>query len=144
MATKRYPMPSPTVLFIKPGHLKSVVTEVLHKASKRFLMFNLAKRHKLAGISDGFVTRDSLWDQSLFDGIRAKVIGDVAASMRAIIVSGGELRFGYCLWRAGLISLSRASAGCVDDASAYCTIGPPCEHVDAPSCCWTCSCFSSV
>lgn len=144
VATKRYPMPSPTVLFIKPGHLKSMVTEVLHKAAKSLILFPFAKRHKLAGVNDGFVTRDSLWDRLVFDGARAKVIGDAAASMRAIIVSGGELRSGYCSWSAGLISLSRASASCVDDSSACCTISPPCERFDAPSRRWTCSCFSSI
>jgi len=144
VATKKYPMPSPTVLFIKPGHLKSVVAEILHKAAKSFILFSFAKRHKLAGVSDGFITRDSLWDKLVFDSARAKVIGDAAASMRAIIVSGGELRSGYCLWHAGLISPFRASTGCVDDASACCTISPPCERFHAPSCCWTCSCFSSI
>lgn len=90
MAVKRYPIPSPTIFFIQPGHLKSVVTDILKKAAKSFFLFPFARRHKLAGVADGFITRDSLWDRLVFDGARAKVIGDAAATLRAVIVSGGE------------------------------------------------------
>ncbi|KAL9714873.1 hypothetical protein Ac2012v2_001533 [Leucoagaricus gongylophorus] len=91
VAAERYPIPSPTILFIKPGHLKSVVKEVLRKATKSLFLFPFARRHKLAGINDGFVTKDSLWDRLVFDGARAEVIGGAAASLRAIVVSGGPL-----------------------------------------------------
>ncbi|KAF9451207.1 hypothetical protein P691DRAFT_808392 [Macrolepiota fuliginosa MF-IS2] len=91
LAAKRYPIPSPTILFIQPGHLQSVVTDVLKKASKSFLLFPFARRHKLAGVTDGFITRDSLWDRLVFDGARAKVIGDGAATLRGVVVSGGPL-----------------------------------------------------
>ncbi|KXN87754.1 hypothetical protein AN958_08230 [Leucoagaricus sp. SymC.cos] len=91
VASKRYPIPSPTILFIQPGHLKSVVTDILKKASKSLLLFPFARRHKLAGVNDGFITRDSLWDRLVFDGARAKVIGEAAATLRAVVVSGGSL-----------------------------------------------------
>lgn len=103
VAAERYPIPSPTILFIKPGHLKSVVKEVLRKATKSLFLFPFARRHKLAGINDGFVTKDSLWDRLVFDGARAEVIGGAAASLRAIVVSGGELRFDYRFWPTELI-----------------------------------------
>lgn len=90
LAAKRYPIPSPTILFVQPGHLKSVVTDVLKKAARSFFLYPFARRHKLAGVNDGFITRDSLWDRLVFDGARAKVIGDGAATLRAVVVSGGQ------------------------------------------------------
>ncbi|TFK42886.1 hypothetical protein BDQ12DRAFT_676954 [Crucibulum laeve] len=88
---KRYPIPAPTILFIKPQHLNYLVSEILKQASKSWLLFPIAWRHKLAGIADGFLTKDSLWDRLVFDNARAKVMGDGAAALRAIIVSGGAI-----------------------------------------------------
>ncbi|XP_006458425.1 hypothetical protein AGABI2DRAFT_183462 [Agaricus bisporus var. bisporus H97] len=91
LAAKRYPIPSPTIMFIQPGHLIAIVTDILKNAAGSMFLFPFARRHKLAGISDGFITRESLWDRLVFDGARAKVIGDGAATLRGVIVSGRSL-----------------------------------------------------
>ncbi len=103
VAAKRYPVPSPTIFFIRPGHLKSITTEVLKKAARSFFLYPFARRHKLAGVTDGFITRDSVWDRLVFDGAKKKVIGESAATLRAVIVSGGELSvFCFSVSRPGL------------------------------------------
>jgi long-chain acyl-CoA synthetase len=66
----------------------STVSDVLKKAAGSMFLYPFARRHKLAGINDGFITRDSLWDRLVFDGARANVIGDGAATLRGVIVSG--------------------------------------------------------
>jgi long-chain acyl-CoA synthetase len=84
-----YPIPPPTILFLKPGHLENAVSSIAKEASKSFILYPFARRHKQASISEGYITKESLWDRLLFDGARAKVIGD-GASMRGAIVSGGK------------------------------------------------------
>ncbi|KAF4615268.1 hypothetical protein D9613_002796 [Agrocybe pediades] len=91
LATRKYPIPSPTVLFLKPGHLNSLVSGILTTAKSSWFLYNFAWRHKTAGIADGFLTNQSLWDRLLFDGARIKVLGNAAAAVRAVIVSGGHL-----------------------------------------------------
>lgn len=84
-----YPIPPPTIFFMKPGHLESVVASIAKEASRSFILYPFARRHKHANISEGYLTKDSLWDILLFDGARAKVVGD-GANMRAVIISGGK------------------------------------------------------
>ncbi|KAF8803563.1 hypothetical protein BYT27DRAFT_7195406 [Phlegmacium glaucopus] len=91
IATRKYPIPSPTVMFIKPGHLTSIVSGINSEAKKSWLLHAFAWRHKVAGVADGFITNQSLWDRLVFDGARARVIGDSAATLRAVVVSGGHL-----------------------------------------------------
>jgi len=91
VATRRYPIPSPTVLFIKPGHLSSLASGIIGEAKKSWLLESFAWRHKRAGVEDGFITNQSLWDRLVFDSARAKVLGHAAATVRIVIVSGGEL-----------------------------------------------------
>lgn len=86
-----YSIPSPTILFAKPGHLESTVTAIMKKASESFILYPFARRHKIASINEGYITKESLWDRLVFDGARAKVIGDSAGSLRAVVVSGGPL-----------------------------------------------------
>ncbi|KAK0228337.1 hypothetical protein IW262DRAFT_1350397 [Armillaria fumosa] len=88
---KKYPIPSPTVLFIKPGHLETLVSSILDGAKKASLIYPFAWRHKISGIAEGFLTKDSLWDRLVFDGARAKVIGDAAGTLAAVVVSGGPI-----------------------------------------------------
>jgi long-chain acyl-CoA synthetase len=47
-------------------------------------------RHKKAGMAEGFVSKESLWDRLVFDSARAKVIGEGAGTLRSVIVSGGK------------------------------------------------------
>ena len=98
IATKKYPIPSPTIVFLKPAHLNSVVDEIMATAKKSWFLYPIAWRHKLAGVSDGFITNQSLWDRLVFDGARAKVLDDVAATLRAVVVSGGMFIFIICFF----------------------------------------------
>jgi long-chain acyl-CoA synthetase len=81
---------------MKPSHLENVVASIAKEASKSFILYPFARRHKEASISEGYITKESLWDRLLFDAARAKVIGD-GASMRAAIVSGGERIIIFCI-----------------------------------------------
>lgn len=99
IASRKYPIPSPTVMFIKPGHLTSIVSGIIFEAKKSWLLHAFAWRHKVAGVADGFITNQSLWDRLVFDGARARVIGDSAATLRAVVVSGGMSTFLHLLTR---------------------------------------------
>ncbi|KAF9002020.1 acetyl-CoA synthetase [Cyathus striatus] len=90
-SAKRYPIPSPTILFLKPLHLNYIASRIIKEASRSRLIYPIAWRHKLAGVNEGFLTKDSLWDRLVFDGARSRVLGDTAASLRAIVLSGGLL-----------------------------------------------------
>jgi long-chain acyl-CoA synthetase len=85
----QYPIPSPTVLFLKPEHLKAIATDVIKQGARSWLLYPFAWRHKVSGVSEGFVTKESLWDRVLFDGARTKILGPTSATLRAVIVSGG-------------------------------------------------------
>ncbi|ETW85453.1 hypothetical protein HETIRDRAFT_407493 [Heterobasidion irregulare TC 32-1] len=88
LSTKQYPLPSPTILFLTPRHLTDLTTAVVREAEKS-VVFRLAWRHKLAGIIDGYMNKDSLWDRLVFEGARTKVLGEGAATLRGLVVSGG-------------------------------------------------------
>ncbi|KAF7363278.1 Acetyl-CoA synthetase [Mycena sanguinolenta] len=90
LSFKAYPIPSPTVAFLKPEHVHTLVPAIWKEARKSFL-FPFAWRHKLAAITEGFLSKESLWDRLVFDSARSKVSGDGAATLRAIIVSEGPL-----------------------------------------------------
>ena len=85
-----YGISSPTLLFIRPDHLDSLTEAITQQASKSsWFLYNFAWRHKLAGILEGYITKQSLWDRLVFDGARMKVMGKGAGTVRAVIVSGG-------------------------------------------------------
>ncbi|TBU47951.1 acetyl-CoA synthetase-like protein [Dichomitus squalens] len=87
-----YSISSPTLLFIRPDHLDSLTEAITQQASKSsWSLYNFAWRHKLAGIFEGYITKQSLWDRLVFDGARIKVMGKGAGTVRAVIVSGGPL-----------------------------------------------------
>ncbi|KAK7043635.1 hypothetical protein VNI00_008246 [Paramarasmius palmivorus] len=90
LSSMKYPIPAPTILFIHPGHLESIVNSILKQAKGSFLN-SFAWRHKVAGIQEGFITKDSLWDRLVYDGARASVIGEGAGTVRAVIVGGGPI-----------------------------------------------------
>lgn len=90
MSAQKYRIPSPTILFVKPDHAKSLMEGITEAAKKNLLLFPVAWRQKLAAVGDGFMTKDSLWDRLVFDGARAKVVGDGAGTIRAVVVSGGK------------------------------------------------------
>ncbi|RPD65968.1 acetyl-CoA synthetase-like protein [Lentinus tigrinus ALCF2SS1-7] len=85
-----YRISSPTVLFVHSHHLNSLTNTILQEAQKAsWLLYNFAWRHKLAGILEGYMTKQSLWDRLVFDGARVKVMGKGAGTVRAVAVSGG-------------------------------------------------------
>ncbi|KAA1471333.1 acetyl-CoA synthetase-like protein [Dentipellis sp. KUC8613] len=89
-STKSLPLPSPTILFAKPEHLNALTASIISEAEKS-LAFSFAWRHKMAGVLDGYITNQSLWDRLVFDGARTKVLGASAGTIRGIVVSGGTL-----------------------------------------------------
>lgn len=89
LSTSQYRIPPPTIFFLKAEHLRSVVDNILSLAKKSFL-FRFAWRHKISALTEGFITKDSLWDRLVFDGARAEVIGHGAGTLRNVVVSGGE------------------------------------------------------
>ncbi|KAJ7090065.1 hypothetical protein C8R43DRAFT_1050539 [Mycena crocata] len=91
LSSKGYPIPPPTIAFIKPGHLHTLVDAILKEARKSFLLYRFAWRHKVAGLGEGFVTKESLWDRLVFDAARSRVTGEGSGALRAVIVSGGPL-----------------------------------------------------
>ncbi|KAH9056648.1 acetyl-CoA synthetase-like protein [Lactarius vividus] len=66
-STQLLGLPPATVYFLKPAHW----------------------RHKVSGIFEGYITKESLWDRLVFDDARGSVLGEAAPSTRAVIVSGG-------------------------------------------------------
>jgi long-chain acyl-CoA synthetase len=90
MSTHKLGLPPTTVLFLKPIHLNAVVDAIMANA-KRSLLFPLGWRHKLAGIFEGYFTKESLWDRLVFDNARSAVFGEDAASIRAVVVSEGTV-----------------------------------------------------
>lgn len=88
--TAAYRISSPTILFVRPAHLKSLCDNILHQATKSsWILTNLAWRHKLSGILEGYITKQSLWDRLVYDSARVKVMGKGAGTVRAVVVSGG-------------------------------------------------------
>ncbi|KAI0818899.1 hypothetical protein BC629DRAFT_1579348 [Irpex lacteus] len=89
--TDRYPIPSPTVLFIHPAHLNAITQAITQKAKSSGLLSSIAWRHKLSNVLEGFITKQSLWDRLVFDPARASVLGNGAGTVRAVVVAGGAL-----------------------------------------------------
>jgi long-chain acyl-CoA synthetase len=85
----KFPIPSPTVLFLKPEHVQSLTSSVMDRAKKSSFIFPLAWRHKFAGLTEGFLTKDSLWDRTVFGNAREDVLGKMAETVKAVVISGG-------------------------------------------------------
>ncbi|KAI0003328.1 acetyl-CoA synthetase-like protein [Russula compacta] len=90
ISTQQVGLPPATVFFLKPTQLDAVVNTIISNAKKSFI-FPLAWRHKLAGIFEGYFTKESLWDRLVFDNARSTVFGERAASLRAVVVSDGTV-----------------------------------------------------
>jgi len=89
-STQALGLPPATVYFLEPTHMEALVNAIVSNA-KKSLLFPLAWRHKVAGILEGYVTKESLWDRLVFDDARSSVLGEAAPSTRAVIVSGGTV-----------------------------------------------------
>lgn len=87
--TTKYPVPAPTILFVQPGQIMDLTERILDEAKKSWI-YTIAWKHKFAGLLDGFLTNQSLWDRLVFDGARAKVMGDEVGAMRTVVASGGD------------------------------------------------------
>ena len=70
--------------------MEAVVNSIVSSA-KKSLLFPLAWRHKVAGILEGYLTKESLWDRLVFDDARSNVLGEAAPSTRAVIVGDGTV-----------------------------------------------------
>ncbi|KDQ59521.1 hypothetical protein JAAARDRAFT_33097 [Jaapia argillacea MUCL 33604] len=86
-------LPSPTILFIFPSHLRSLTISIISRAKSHAssLLFPMAWRHKLSAISEGFLSKGGLWDRLVFEGARQGVVGEGAGSFRGIVVAGGPV-----------------------------------------------------
>lgn len=93
LSATKFPIPSPTILFLKPEHVQSLASSVMDRAKKSFFIFPLAWRHKFASLTEGFLTRDSLWDRTVFSSAREDVLGKMADTVKAVVISGGLLPF---------------------------------------------------
>ncbi|KAF8845018.1 acetyl-CoA synthetase-like protein [Paxillus ammoniavirescens] len=89
LSATKFPISSPTVLFVHPEHLHDISTSIISRAKKSFLMYSFGWRHKLAALTEGFSSKEGLWDRTVFDGAREYVMGDMASTLKAAIVSGG-------------------------------------------------------
>ncbi|KAH9039000.1 acetyl-CoA synthetase-like protein [Lactarius pseudohatsudake] len=89
-STQLLGLPPATVYFLKPIHVEAVVNAIVSRA-KKSLLFPFAWRHKVSGIIEGYITKESLWDRLVFDDARGSVLGEAAPSTRAVIVSGGSV-----------------------------------------------------
>ncbi|KAF8267856.1 acetyl-CoA synthetase-like protein [Lactarius quietus] len=89
-STQPLGLPPATIYFLKPSHTEAVVNAIISNA-KKSLLFPLAWRHKVAGILEGYLTKESLWDRLVFDDARSSVLGEAASSTRAVIVSDGTV-----------------------------------------------------
>jgi long-chain acyl-CoA synthetase len=89
LGVKKYPIPPATMMFVNPEQLAWLATRVKEEAMGSW-MFDIGWRHKLGGVEDGFVSNQTLWDRLVFDGARAKVMGEDVGVLRAVVVSGGE------------------------------------------------------
>ncbi|KIY51047.1 acetyl-CoA synthetase-like protein [Fistulina hepatica ATCC 64428] len=90
-SAKKYRIPSPTVMFIRPTHLEAMTKAIMSEAERRFLAGSIAWRHKISGLAEGYISKDSLWDRLVYDAARAKVLGEGAGALRAVVVSGGAV-----------------------------------------------------
>jgi long-chain acyl-CoA synthetase len=88
LSVTNFPIPSPTVLFLKPEHVQSLASSVVDRAKKSFFMFPLAWRHKFASLTEGFLTKDSLWDRTVFGSARENVLGKMADTVKAVVIGG--------------------------------------------------------
>ncbi|KAH7916000.1 hypothetical protein BJ138DRAFT_763261 [Hygrophoropsis aurantiaca] len=91
MTVTSLPIPTPTVAFLKPGHAQALGSDIVSRAKKTSWFYPLAWRHKFAGVTEGFVTKDSLWDRTVFDHARAKVMGELGSTLKTVIIGGGPL-----------------------------------------------------
>ena len=57
--------------------------------AKQSWFFNLAWRHKIYALKQGFVTNETLWDKLAFIPARKQVLGPMNTTLRAVVVSDG-------------------------------------------------------
>ncbi|KAJ3781903.1 hypothetical protein GGU10DRAFT_93356 [Lentinula aff. detonsa] len=105
LSAQLHTIPSATILFLKPAHVDALVDAILREAKKSLVLNAFAWRHKNAGISEGFVSKDTLWDRLVYDAARANVIGEGAGTVRTVIVGEGLLS-------ANLLTPARVALSC--------------------------------
>ncbi|KAL5490430.1 hypothetical protein ACEPAI_5263 [Sanghuangporus weigelae] len=80
-------VPAPTITFLTPSQLNSIISSILTLA-RNSPFFSIAWRHKLSHLRHGFLSKDSLWDNSFLAGPRKTVLKGWADSLRSVIISG--------------------------------------------------------
>jgi len=88
ISATKLPIPTPTVLFVHPDYIQDLSTAILSRAKKSSFTYPVAWRHKLAALAEGFLSKESLWDRMVLDGAREHVMGRMAGSLKAVVVSG--------------------------------------------------------
>ncbi|KAH7107449.1 acetyl-CoA synthetase-like protein [Auriculariales sp. MPI-PUGE-AT-0066] len=81
--------PSPTVLVVTRQHLNSLTKSILSLLGGP--LKPLAWRHKSVALAAGSLTNDTLFDRIVFDSARRASLGQMGMTLRAVIVSGGQL-----------------------------------------------------
>lgn len=75
-------------------HLKDLTTAVKASVSGNPL-HTLAIRHKLAGIFDGYLARDGLWEKLFWKQARAQPLGGLVAGLRSVVVVNSSFRASF-------------------------------------------------
>ena len=68
----------------------SLTSSILNASRSGSWLSGWGWRHKLAHATEGFITKESLWDRLVFDAARVKVLGEGAGTLRALIATGGK------------------------------------------------------
>ena len=89
LRVKKYPIPPTTMMFVNPEQL-TWLTGRLEEEARKSWVFNIGWKHKVAGVRDGFVSNQTLWDRLVLDGARAKATSEDIGVLSVVVVSGGE------------------------------------------------------
>jgi len=67
----------------------TLTSSILNAARSGSWLSGLGWRHKVAHATEGFITKERLWDRLVFDAARVKILGEGAGTLRALIATGG-------------------------------------------------------
>ncbi|KAI6015764.1 hypothetical protein PISMIDRAFT_29207 [Pisolithus microcarpus 441] len=90
LSARHHPIPYLMVFFIGPDHLEDLSSSILRHVWESWL-YSFTWRHKLAAFVEGFLSKDSLWDRTVFDHAWEHVLGDMANALKDVIISGGPI-----------------------------------------------------
>lgn len=67
----------------------AALTQAIEEAAKRSPLYAVARRQKLSGLSEGFLSREGILEKYFWFGVRRNVLGGLSSSLRAVIVVDG-------------------------------------------------------